>query len=123
MPDLKIDTTNLANVLVTNPGLVISRAALDGLIVGSIRAHGGCIQVLRYGDNSRDLDYVSFDSGDSLSSATTTNLSEFASAFQEAANHGLRVTYCQDVNAKRIFMVNLWPCGCSCRDGKSQTAG
>lgn len=122
MADQRLDTTNLAAVLATNPGLAVTQAGLSGIIAGTIRAHGGCIKVLRYGDSSKDLDYVLFDSGDSLSSGVATNLNDFAQVLLEAANHGHRVTYCQDTAGRRIFMVNLWPCGCTCRDGKNLTA-
>lgn len=121
--DQLIDTRNLAAVLATNPGLLVTQVDLAAIISGDIFSDAGCIKVLRYGKNSKDVEYVEFDSGKSLDSSAITNLSDFAQVFQDAANHGLRVTYCRYKAAKRISMVNLWPCGCTCRDGKHVTTG
>ncbi len=83
---------------------------------------GGCIRLLRYQENSEDLDYVLFDNGDSLSAGQTPGLKDFRESFECAAKNGMAETYCISKDRKKIIMVNLNPCLCSCgcKSGKGK---
>jgi hypothetical protein len=109
------------NVLTGNPGLTFSDAHVAllnrGTLVLSTGSGHGCITHLRYGDNDKDLDYITLeDAGTtkSYSSADIKNLADFAGRLQEAANFGHRVTFCINTEEKRMFMLNIFPCGCPC---------
>jgi transcriptional regulator GlxA family with amidase domain len=72
------------NVLTANPGLTFADAQLNqiarGTLVLSTSSGHGCITHLRYGDNDRDLDFITLsDAGatKSYSSADIRNLAEF----------------------------------------------
>jgi hypothetical protein len=115
-------TPSALNVVSGNPGLTFSDAQLNqmvrGTLVLSTGSGHGCITHLRYGDNDRDLDMITLSDGGttkSYSSADLRNLAEFRERLQEAANFGHRVTFCIDTEQKRMFMLNIFPCGCPCK--------
>ena len=72
-------SASVIDVLTQNPGLnmTIGDAARFTL-------EGGCVRLMRYGDNSKDLDYVLFDNGNSLSSSQTANLKDFRESFSQS---------------------------------------
>jgi hypothetical protein len=107
--------------LAGNPGLTFSDAHVNalnrGTLVLSTASGHGCIKHLRYGDNDKDLDYITLeDAGTtkSYSSADIKNLADFRERLQEAANFGHRVTFCINTEEKKMFMLNIYPCGCLC---------
>ena len=106
------------DVLTQNPGLNMTLTDASRFDL-----EGGCIRLLRYGDDSSDLDYVLFDNGNSLSSGQTPGLKGFRESFECAAKHGMAVTYCITKDRKKIRMVNLYPCLCSCGPDEGKGKG
>ena len=118
---MDIDKLNLSSstidVLLQNPGLNLTLA--DASLFDF---EGGCIRFLRYGTNSEDLDIVQFDNGNRILSSETPGLKDFRESFECAAKNGMAATYCISKDRKRITMVNLYPCLCSCspEEGKGK---
>ena len=110
-------SSDVIDVFVQNPGLNLTLGDAAQFTV-----EGGCICFLRYGSNSDDLDYVRFDNGNFISSSQTSNLKDFRENFECAAKYGMAATYCISTDRKRIRMVNLYPCMCSCapEEGKGK---
>ena len=105
--DTIVLTDDVVAVVAGNPGLDISITDLT-----TAKLKGGCIRYMRYGDSAQDLDMVVFDNGDKITDAEVGNLKDFRENFECAAKEGMGVTFC--VIGKRISMVNLYPCLCTC---------
>lgn len=99
-------SSSTIDVLIQNPGLNLTLP-----VASEFDFKGGCIRLLRYQDNSEDLDYVLFDNGDSISGPV---LKDFRENFECAAKNGMALTCCISKDRKTIKMVNLYPCLCSC---------
>lgn len=102
-------SSSVVDVLVGNPGLNLTLGD-----AAQFELEGGCIRLMRYEKNSEDLTYILFKNGNVLSSGPTSNLKDFRETFECAAKNGMGVTYCISKDRKRIRMVNLYPCLCSC---------
>ena len=125
-------TPNAINIFSLNPGLNFTADQLQAINAGTLVVVGpaigrtgavlkrfGCIKSLRYQENDEDLVYVEFDSGAVLAVPPTfpgnaANLNDFRKVFEEAACCGYGVSACQDTQKRRIFMVNVLPCECTC---------
>ncbi|GJL51843.1 hypothetical protein [Candidatus Nitrospira salsa] len=108
-------SSSTIDVLTQNPGLNLTLGD-----AANFTLEGGCIRLMRYEENSEDLNYILFDNGNSLRSSQTPGLKDFRQSFECAAKHGMAVTYCISTDRKKIRMVNLYPCLCSCgsKEGK-----
>ena len=111
-------TPSLANVVSGAIGASLTPAQLTAISRGDVDLVGGCIRHLYYGSSSKDLDFVAFDNGDSISSTTVSNLGDFREGFECAAKYGFGATICVNKETKRLSMLNLYPCLCDCKDGK-----
>lgn len=119
---------NAIRVIGGNPGLDFSADQIRAINAGTLvlvgpgttpvpvppQLRGGCINALRYGKSDTDLVRIAFDSGFVLDLGNATNLNDFRERFQEAANFGHGVSLCHDTTNRRIFMVNIYPCDCTC---------
>ena len=111
-------TPNVISVIAGNPGLSFSAAQVSAIGAGTIvltPVSPKCITHLRYQENDKDLQQVSFDDGSYVTNADITNLNDFRERLQEAANFGHGVTFCEDKTKKRMFMLNIYPCKCLCK--------
>ena len=113
-------TSNLINVLAANPGITLTQSQFGSVTSGDTELIGGCIRRLYYLNNGEDLDIVFFDNGTRITEAQARNLKEFRELFECAAKHGMGATMCWDRSERRIYMVNLYPCLCSCPDGEGK---
>ena len=118
---------NVINVIAGNPGLSFSPAQLQAIDLGRIvlvppTTQGGCIKHLRYQKSDKDLQQVTFDDGTFVTSLPTSspkgtqvlNLADFRERLQEAANFGHGVSFCVNKDKKTMFMLNIFPCRCTC---------
>ncbi len=112
-------TPNVINVIAGNPGLSFSPAQLQAINLGRIvlvpgAIKGRCITHLRYQNSDKDLQQVTFDDGSFVTSAQIVNLADFRERLQEAANFGHGVSFCVNKDKKTMFMLNIYPCRCTC---------
>lgn len=127
-------TPNALNVLAANPGITFSRDDLDAAQRGELVLVGagptvqipgglvfpvpgsrlaGCIDSLVYGNGSNDLTNATI-GGVHYSTATVVNLNEFREVLQDAANFGHRVLACLNTVTRRMSMLWIFPCDCTC---------
>ena len=123
------------NVIRLNPDLIFSDAQIRALNAGTLVAVGpgrgfspggsgplrdfGCIETLRYGNGDTDLVRVEFDSGEVLTKfGNCVNLDDFRARLQEAANFGHGLNGCLDTATKKLSMLNISPCECTCDERK-----
>jgi hypothetical protein len=115
-------TPSAVRVIAGNPGLSFSPAQLAAISVGTlvlsnpVDIRAKCITHLRYQDNDKDLQQITLDDGSVFTTATVTNLNDFRERLQEAANFGHGITFCHDTREKRMFMLNIYPCKCRCKE-------
>lgn len=112
-------TPNAVRVLAGNPGLQFSSAQLGAISAGTlvlrpIDVKGGCIKHLRYQNGDEDLVQITFDDGTVVNTSTVANLNDFRRRLQEAANYGHGVTFCVNTEEREMFMLNIFPCRCTC---------
>lgn len=132
MPDNKDDkvqltaTPNAIRVIAANPGLTFSasdiRALNTGNLVlvpsgaispGTVTSVSGCITYLQFLNGDDDLNLVGID-GVFYTQGQITNLNDFRETFKEAACCGHGVSFCWYKEEKRMTMLNLEPCKCTC---------
>ena len=116
-------TDSLIDVVAGNPGLTISAADFSSVARGDTVLTGGCIRYMRYGSSAEDLDQVAFDNGFVLTEAEAANLKDFRENFECAAKFGMGATFCWNRRDRKIFMVNLYPCLCTCEPEKGRGHG
>ncbi len=110
------------NIFAGNPGLSFNTAQLRAINAGtlilsnSFNFQPNCITHLRYQENDKDLQQITLDNGTVYTNADITNLNDFRERLQEAANFGHGVTFCVDKDKKRMFMLNIFPCKCLCKN-------
>jgi len=110
------------NVIAGNPGLSFNQAQLRAINAGTLvlsnpfNFQPNCITHLRYQENDKDLQQITLDNGTVYTNADITNLNDFRERLQEAANFGHGVTFCVDKDKKRMFMLNIFPCKCQCKN-------
>ncbi|MGH9165685.1 MAG: hypothetical protein ACRDZW_09265 [Acidimicrobiales bacterium] len=132
--DSFVANANAIGVIAGNPGLQFDRAALNAIAAGTLvlappftfgSSASGCIQSLRYGKSSDDLTFVFLDNGNYYTTQgggaaapgfAVKNLNDFRDRFQEALEFGLGVSFCLDTATGTMFMLNLFPCRCKCKD-------
>ena len=103
---------DLINLVSLNPGVPITVGSL--INPSTIEVIDGCITRLMYQNDGNDLYFVQINGSKIISKADVSNLDDFRERLQEAANYGHGVTFCLDRTNKRIFMLHIIPCRCTC---------
>ena len=119
---------NLANIATFNPNLAVDDRALQQIIAGQITLIGrgsllafptgrspkkGCIDHLRYGSSSEDLDSLKIDG----SNYAPTNLKDFAEIIKCAWMSGKCINFCLNSSNNTMNMLNVYPqCCCECEE-------
>lgn len=106
-------TQNLANIVAGNVGVQFSPATLTAAAAGRVQWLEGCVTRMLYNTSGRDLDGVQI-SGDHPGWVAASNLNEFKERFEEAACCGHGVAFCVTDEGKRIVMLHVYPCKCTC---------
>ena len=117
---LLVASPNAINVIAGNPGLAFTAAQVTAISTGVLVLSNPlgfqpqCITHLRYQDSDKDLQQITLSNGTVYTNTDITNLKDFRERLQEAANFGHGVTFCVDTREKRMVMLNIYPCKCTC---------
>ena len=123
-------TPNLAAIAASNQGLQLTAkqvADINAGILVNVPQHAssgplipkGCITLLRFGENDKDLDVIEVD-GVRYSGG---NIREFKETLLKAACCHICINFCWHTRDRRMTMLNLYPCSecrpnerCGCGD-------
>ena len=119
-------TQSAIDVIRANPGLTFSAADIRAINAGTLvlvpgsvvgpsgqtQFPSGCITSLRF-ESDKELTMVEID-GKPYTTATIANLNDFRETFKEAACCGHGVSFCLFTDQKRMSMLNVYPCKCTC---------
>ena len=115
MPDDNSVTVNknLIQLLSNNPATPLTPANFQAAAKGDLVAVSGCIERLMYLKDGNDLFFVTV-GGTTVPASQATNLNDFRDRLQEAANFGHGVVFCWFKGERRINMLHVIPCQCTC---------
>ena len=68
----------------------------------------GCLEYMRYGDGSLDLDFIIIDG----KFYSPINLKEFREILEKAAFNMKAINFCYNYHTRKMFMLNVYPQRC-----------